>query len=123
MYQQDWLMRQIKSIADAIAAIIFRKTEVAYEIQDKANHTEADTLFLRLTDMLDNSNINEAEDLLFEEIKPNDTNYLLLAVDFYQRLNNKSDDQLERCGFSRDEIEDGLAKVMSIYGINLFKTE
>jgi len=113
-------MRQIKGIADAIAAIIFRKSEVSYDIQDEANHTETDTLFLRLNELLDSGNINGAEDLLFEEIKSNDTNYLLLAVDFYQRLNNKNDDELERCGFSRDEIEDGLAEVMRIFGIKLF---
>jgi len=115
-------MRQIKGIADAIAALIFRKTEVAYEIQDEANHTETDILFLRLNEMLGEGNINGAEDLLFEEIKPNDTSYLLLAVDFYQRLNNKSDDELEYCGFSRGEIEDGLAEIMRLSGIGLFET-
>jgi len=122
MYQQDWLMKQIEGIANAIAAIVFRKAKVSYEIQDEANHTETDMLFLRLNKLLDDGNINGAEDLLFEEMNPNESNYLLLSVDFYQRLNNKSDDELEQCGFSRDEIEDGLAEIMNIYGIRLFET-
>jgi len=115
-------MRQVKGIADAIAAIVFRKAEVSYEIQDETNHTETDMLFLRLNEMLNEGNINGAEDLLFEKIKPNDTNYLLLAVDFYQRLNSKSDDELEYCGFSRGEIKDGLAEVMRISGVGIFET-
>jgi len=119
MYQQDWLMRQIKGIADAIAAIIFRKTDVSYEIQDEASHTETDMLYLRINELLDNGNINEAENLLFEMIDPSDTNYLLVALDFYKRLNEKSDSELERCGFSRSEIEDGLAEVVSKFGIKL----
>jgi len=110
-------MRQIKAIADTIAALIFRKAEISYEIQDEANHTETDILFLRLNKMIDDGNINGAEDMLFDELNPNDTNYLLLAVDFYQRLNSKSDDELENCGFSRDEVEDGFSEIIDRYGI------
>jgi len=119
MFQQDWAKRQIKVITDAIAMIIFRKAEISYEIQDEADHSETDMLFVRLNKKLDDDNINEAEDMLFEAINPNDTNYLLLAVDFYQRLNEKSDDELELCGFSRSEIEDGLNEIMEIFGISL----
>ena len=115
--EQDWMKRQIKAIADTIAAIIFRKTEVAYEIQDEANHTDTDMLFLRLLKMLDEGRINEAENMLFDALDTNDTNYLLLAVDFYQRLNDKSDDELERGGFSRDEVKDGFCEVASMYGV------
>jgi len=110
-------MKQIKALIDAIAIIIFRKAAITYEIQDEANHTVTDTFYLRINELLDNGNINEAEDLLYETIVPNDMNHLLLAVDFYQRLNEISDDELERCGFSRDEINDGLAEVMKIFGI------
>ena len=117
--EQDWMMRQVKAIADAIAALIFGKTNVAYQIQDETNHTETDVTFLLLNKMLDDGDINGAEDMLFEKLNPNDTNYLLLAVDFYQRLNDKDDDELKQCGFSRDEIEDGLTEVMNIYGIKL----
>ena len=110
-------MRQVKAIADTIAALIFRKAEISYEIQDEANHTETDMLFLRLNKMIDEGNINGAEDMLFDGLSPNDPNYLLLAVDFYQRLNNKSDDELESYGFSRDEVEDGFYEVVDRYGI------
>ena len=110
-------MKQVKAIADTIAALIFGKAEVAYEIQDEENHTETDMLFLRLNKMLDRGDINGAEDMLFDELNPNDTNYLLLAVDFYRRLNDKSDVELENCGFSREEVVAGLSEVVNKYGI------
>ena len=119
MYQQDWLMRQIEAFAAAIARIVLGKAEVSYEIQDYVNHTETDMLYLRLNELLNDGNINAAEDLLFERINAGDTSYLLLALDFYQRLNDKSDDELEHSSFSREEIEDGLFEVMSIFGIKI----
>ena len=119
MYQQDFLMRQIKGIADMIAAIIFRKTEVAYEIQDETNHTETDTLFLNLTQLLDIGKINEAEDLLFDSLDTNNRNHLLLATDFYQRLNAKTDAELKDYGFSRAEVEEGLAEIIAKFGIQI----
>ena len=119
MYQQDWLMRQIEAFAAAIARIVLGKAEVSYEIQDEANHTETDMLYLRLNELLNDGNINAAEDLLFERIKAGDTNYFLLALDFYQRLNDKSDDELEHSSFSREEIETGLFEVMSIFGVKI----
>ena len=115
--QQDWIMKQIKTIANTIAALVFRKAEVSYEIQDEANQTETDMLFLHLNKMLDDGNINGAEDMLFDELDPSNTAYLLLAVDFYQRLNAIPDEELERCGYSRDEIIEGLCEVAGMYGM------
>ena len=117
--EQDFIVRQIKAIADAIAALIFGKAEVAYVIQDEVNHTETDILFLHLNEMLDAGNINEAENLLFDKLNINDKNYLLLAIDFYLKLGTKSDNELENSGFSREEVEDGFYEVVDMYGIKL----
>ena len=117
--RQDWLMGQIKAMADALAMILFGKAELAYEIQDEASHTETDTLFLRLVELIDRGHINDAEDLLFKELNPSDTRYLLLAVDFYQRLNAKTDEALENSDFSREEVEEGLNMIMKKFGVQL----
>jgi len=119
MYQQDWVMRQIKAIADAIAVIMFGKAEIAYEIQDEANHSETDMLFLRINEMLHDGNINEAENLLFSELDTGNMNYLLLAIDFYQKLNDKSDAELESSDFTREEIEEGLNNILKLFEIKL----
>ena len=119
MVLQDWLMRQIKAIVDTIAMIIFNRADVSYKIQDEANHTDTDMLFLRLNTMLDDGNINEAENLLFSELDTGNMNYLLLAIDFYQKLNDKSDAELESSDFTREEIEEGLNNILKLFEIKL----
>jgi|WetSurMetagenome_2_1015567.scaffolds.fasta_scaffold381135_2 hypothetical protein len=117
MYHDDWLMSQIRLLAAAIAKIIFRKDVIFYEVKDDENKNETDELFLYLRTLLDSGDINTAEDLLFESLQPDDQDLLLLAVDFYQRLNDLSDEDLVRSHFSRAEIYDGLQEVQRIYGL------
>ena len=60
-----------------------------------------------------------AEDLLFAESDPDDRRYLELAVDFYARLNDLTDAQLEAAGFGRDELEEGLRDMAGRFGVSL----
>ena len=63
--------------------------------------------------------IGGAEDLLFAESDPDDRRYLELAVDFYARLNDLTDAQLEAAGFGRDELEEGLRDMAGRFGVSL----
>ena len=119
MFEEDWFMRQIKTMAAAIAKVIFGKDTVVYEIQNPANQTETDILYGNLVRLINDGKINEAEDLLFQSLDPNNQDMLLLAVDFYQRLNALGDPALQACGFSRQEILDGMQEVQRIYGLEL----
>ena len=69
--------------------------------------------------MLFRSDICGAEDLLFAESDPDDRRYLELAVDFYARLNDLTDAQLEAAGFGRDELEEGLRDMAGRFGVSL----
>ena len=60
-----------------------------------------------------------AEDLLYQRAEPEDRRYLELAVDFYSRLNDLSDEQLEQGGFARDEVQDGLRNLAAQFGVSL----
>ena len=48
-------------------------------------------------------------------LDPQDMEYMRLAIDFYSKLNDLSDDELEACDFSREEIDDGLQVVINIF--------
>ena len=119
MYEEDWFMRQIKLMTAAIAKIAFGKDLALYEIQGEAGQTETDKLHLYLLRLVDNGKINEAEDLLFQSLNPANYDTLLLALDFYQRLNALPNDELERMNFSRQEILDGLQEVKTLYGLDV----
>jgi hypothetical protein len=119
MYEEDWIMRQIKLIVAAIARIALGKDVALYEMQDEAGQTEADKLHLYLLRLIDEGKAGEAEDLLFESLDAADSDLLLLALDFYQRLNALSNEALQQMDFSRQEIYDGLREVEAIYGLEL----
>ena len=119
MYEQDWILRQIKLMTAAIAKILFGKDTAVYEIIDYRNKTQTDELHLSLLRLIGEGKINEAEDLLFQALSPNDPDALLLALDFYQRLNAFSDDELKRMDFSRREIHEGLRDLQQLCGLDL----
>jgi len=117
MYHQDWFIRQIRYIIQYIARLIFNKSVVEYEIRDANRLTGTDELYLRIQKLLAENNVNEAESVLFETLDPADYDCLLIALDFYMKVNNMTNEELRTADFSRDEIENGLNDIKRIYGI------
>ena len=125
--QQDYLMRQIELVARALAKFIFDKSTPEYIILNEDGYSETDLVLKDILELLGEKKINEAENLLFENIYaeieinmanpdlPEEKKYLELAIDFYSRLNNLNDKFLEECRFERSEIDEGIRKVAEIY--------
>ena len=130
---QDFLMRQIEIVARTLAKLIFDKDTPEYIIVNEEGFSEADLLLKDLAGLVDEKKINEAENLLFEniydEIEANGANpdlpegrvCLEIAIDFYTRLNNLSDKFLEECGFDRNEVDDGLRTAAAIYDCDIIQ--
>lgn len=114
---QDWLMRQIESMAIAIAQLFFGKGEKEYDLKEEVGQKQAEELKRQLRGMLDNGRLGEAEDLLFDRLDAADKSILAVAIDFYQQANTLSDDELEAQGFARMELWEGLGEVIEQYGL------
>ena len=118
-------MRQIEIIGRTLAKLLFNKSSTEYVIIDYQNFKETDIIHGKLRELIDEGNLNEAENLLFEHIeeelgdKPEKREYLEVAIDFYARLNDLSNDILESCGFEREEIEEGMKEVAEMYGVRV----
>lgn len=82
-------------------------------LEDKENQ---DTL-AKLLDMVDNGNINEAENQIYDMTSDNNMANLEAALLFYSYLNDKDDDFLQKHGFCRDEIRSGVNELASRYGL------
>lgn len=76
-------------------------------------------MYERIINLLNQLKINEAEDLLFENIDTKDLIYIKVAMDFYNRLNKLNDEELEMADFTREEIKSGLEDILKLYNINL----
>ncbi|RHP33982.1 DUF6483 family protein [Lachnotalea sp. AF33-28] len=74
----------------------------------------------RLLSMIADGRINEAENRLYEFLDEDNTDHLELALRFYDKLNELDDEALERAGFSRDEVKEGLMRTARIYGCEGF---
>ena len=119
MYQEDFLMRQIEAIGRALAAILFHKRSKWQFQRTEEKNAYSGGLRRRLLDFIDEGRFNEAENLLFDTLRPEDKAYLNVAVDFYMRLNELDNDTLEAGNFPREEISEGLSDVLRLYQVNL----
>lgn len=119
MMHEDWLMRQIQQTIYMLAKVFFKKDMVQYTVVDELHQTTTDMLHNRLMDMVDKMELNEAENLLFSQLDPGDSQLLLLALTFYQRVGQMPDDVLEAAGFPREEVYQGLMDLGRVYGVSL----
>lgn len=119
MFEDDWFMRQVNTLARTVALLVFRKRETTYQVGVEGTLSETDILYGKLNKLVEDGRYNEAENLLFENLDVRNMRYLELAVDFYSRLNELSNDELESHGFSRSEVDEGLREVTKKYQVDL----
>lgn len=117
MYEQDYIIRIITHLIQFLAKVFFGKDTITYELSGDENHKESDELHKELVVLLSSGKINEAENLLFDKLNPEDNRHIMVAIDFYQRLNELDEEFLQEHDFSRKEIEEGLRDIASKAGI------
>lgn len=120
MFQNDYFMLMIDNLSRAIAKVFFQKTSSSIELFNEQGSISADGfLYHQLKALMNEGQINEAENILFEEIETNMTAETLhVAIQFYQDLQALSDEALLASDFSRQEIIEGLEQVEKLVSIN-----
>jgi len=118
LYKKDWLVDQIEGVINLIAKVFLHKDNAEYYIST-TNLSDTDLLYITLKNMVEKRQINEAENLLFDEISDTSMEDLSLAVNFYSKLNALSDEELEKAHYSREEITQGLHDIMKRFGIQV----
>ena len=116
MFEQDYVMRLIKEIVRAILKLLFNIDTESPGAELLENRKEQQTLE-SLLDMVDNGNINEAENQIYDLMADGEQSDLELALLFYSYLNDKPDKFLESNDFSREEIKLGIERVASALGL------
>ena len=114
-YEKDYIMRLIHGIALVLARMLLGRqmeegAEIASVLDRKAK--KEDDILRR---MIGEGRINEAEERLFDLLETaswEDRQKAALAICFYDAVNEKEDEFLEKADFSRDEIMEGLEDAM-----------
>lgn len=117
MFEQDYIMRMIKEMVRALLKLLFdinTDTPSAELIED---YNARNNLII-LTDMIDDGDINNAENKLYESISDRNLLDLKVGILFYSYLNDKDDEFLQKNNFSRDEVEMGIRTLASKYNVS-----
>ena len=126
LFEQDYVMRLIKEMVRAILKLLFNIDTESPTVELLENKEQKEILE-NLLDMIDDGEINEAENRLYDLISDTDMDSLEVALLFYSYLNDKTDDFLEANDFSREEIKLGMENVADSFGISsiakMFLTE
>ncbi len=99
-YHQDWLMRQLQQMIEALFRILLGWEPGVTQTQD-ANWDA-------LQEILEQEGICAAEDALMEGLDSDRNAWMEAGLLFYERINRLSDAQLAAQNFSRQEILEGL---------------
>ncbi len=114
---QDYLMRQIEEMVRFLATALFQKEPTGPVIFDENGTFSQDQFLLfQLEKLLLQNKINQAENLLFQQLEETPTKKTFaVALQFYKIVQKMSDEQLEEHDFSRQEIAEGLEAIEKLY--------
>ena len=115
MVKDDYIMRMIHEMIQAVLTLLLgRDTESKEEIV--LPETTQDEEFQKLIHLVNEGRINDAENQLWDLLDKDQARHFQRALLFYDHLNDLEDDVLEAADFSREEVADGLVRVMKLYG-------
>lgn len=115
-------MRLVHEISRVLAKILFNidSETVSEELVSRIEETDE---LEKLLNMVDNGQINEAENKLYGLLNVGATHCIETAILFYSYLNEKSDEFLNENDYSREEIKEGIEDVAERVGLSdLIKT-
>ena len=114
MFEQDYLMRQIKEFIAFMMKLLFgAELRTADELIDyQQNSGDGSGILFR---MIDSGDIRQAEELLYESIQTKTADNLLKGYVFYQYLAQQEDEFLEAHDYSRRMIAEGVRRLAALF--------
>lgn len=113
--EQDYIMKMIYQLIEVLLGDIFKGKEKVLEENINKSEEQAEK-YNKLKHLVDNYNVNQAENFLFENIDVNNIEDFKLALLFYQYVNEKDNNFLEKSNYTREEIEQGIKDISEKYG-------
>lgn len=120
MLTEDYIIRMIRDMGRLLARVLGSDLpDPDAPVEWFLEHSSGDLPLLEELKVLCNQGkINEAENLLFEQLDFSDPSTFPIALGFYQHLNGFSDKELELWNYSREEIFEGLEDCAREYGVD-----
>ena len=115
MVKNDYILRMISEMIRAVLTLLLGRDIVSKD-EIVLPQISEDSDFQKLIAMVNEGRINEAENMLWDMTGDGRQEHFQIALLFYNYLNDLDDEVLEKADFSREEVADGLARIMKLYG-------
>ena len=106
MFEEDYIMRQIREMVRMLLKLLFQM-DMEEDSEELLRGTKENEVLRELLEMVDDGRINEAE-----------MANLKVMLLFYDYLNGKSDEYLEECEFSREELKEDMRDLLAGFGLS-----
>lgn len=116
MFEDDYIMRIIHEMVRAILKLVCN-ADIESPLEELVEDTETKNALIKLQEMVDRGDINEAENKLYDLLERKKDQGMEAAILFYEHINKKDNSFLEAHNYSRDEVKSGIKDTMSRFGL------
>ena len=116
--EKDYIMRMIKEMVRILFFLIYGKKYVSVELEKENKYEVSGKNLKDFLDMIDSGKINEAENILLDNIDYANNDEVMAAALFYQYLNEKDSEFLINNNYTKEEVLSGFKQLLVQSGYN-----
>ena len=110
--EKDYIMRMIKEMVRVLFSLVFGKKYVSVELEKENKYEVSGKKLKSFVDMIDLGQINEAENILLDNIDYTNKEEVMAAALFYQYLSEKDNEFLENNNYTKEEVLSGFKQLL-----------
>ena len=110
--EKDYIMRMIKEMVRVLFSLVFGKKYVSVELEKENKYEVSGKKLKSFLDMIDLGQINEAENVLLDNIDYTNKEEVMAAALFYQYLSEKDNEFLENNNYTKEEVLSGFKQLL-----------
>ena len=109
--EKDYIMRMIKEMVRVLFSLMFGKKYVSVELEKENKYEVSGKNLKDFLDMIDSGQINEAENILLDNIDYTNNDDMAAAL-FYQYLSEKDSEFLINNNYTKEEVLSGFKQLL-----------
>ena len=116
--EKDYIMRMIKEMVRVLFSLMFGKKYVSVELEKENKYEVSGKNLKDFLDIIDSGQINEAENILLDNIDYTNNDDVMAAALFYQYLSEKDSEFLINNNYTKEEVLSGFKQLLVQSGYN-----
>ena len=110
--EKDYIMRMIKEMVRILFSLIYGKKYVSVELEKENKYEVSGKNLKNFLDMIDSGQINEAKNILLDNIDYTNNDDVMAAALFYQYLSEKDSEFLINNNYTKEEVLSGFKQLL-----------